>query len=86
MGVLDNIKDKIKQIFNFNKSTADFLQYIHVGSCKNPCIDCPKRNLKIYKNGEEVFLPAHLIVNIKTLKQNLLEVYQTKDFKHRMST
>ncbi len=59
MGVLDNIKDKVKQIFNFNKSTADFLQYIHVGSCKNPCIDCPKRNLKIYKNGEEVFLPAH---------------------------
>ena len=24
MGVLDNIKDKVKQIFNFNKSTADF--------------------------------------------------------------
>ena len=59
MGVLDNIKDKVKQIFNFNKSTADFLQYIHIGSCKNPCVDCPKRNLKIYKNGEEVFLPAH---------------------------
>ena len=59
MGVLDNITDKVKQIFNFNKSTADFLQYIHIGSCKNPCVDCPKRNLKIYKNGEEVFLPAH---------------------------
>ena len=59
MGVLDNIKDKVKQIFNFNKSNADFLQYIHIGSCKNPCVDCPKRNLKIYKNGEEVFLPAH---------------------------
>ena len=59
MGVLDNIKDKVKQIFNFNKSNADFLQYILIGSCKNPCVDCPKRNLKIYKNGEEVFLPAH---------------------------
>ena len=51
MGVLDNIKDKVKQIFNFNKSNADFLQYIHIGSCKYPCVDCPKRNLKIYKNG-----------------------------------
>jgi len=59
MGVLDNIKDKVKQIFNLNKSDADFLQYIHIGSCKNPCVDCPKRNLKIYKNSEEVFLPAH---------------------------
>lgn len=35
------------------------MQYIHIGSCKNPCVDCPKRNLKIYKNGEEIFLPAH---------------------------
>jgi len=65
MGVLDNIKDKVKQIFNFNKSNADFLQYIHIGSCKNPCIDCPRRNLKIYKNGEEVFLPAHFACDCK---------------------
>ncbi len=57
MGVLDNIKERIKHIFN--KSNADFLQYIHVGSCNSPCIDCPKRNLKIYQNGEEIFLPAH---------------------------
>ena len=34
MGVLDNIKDKVKQIFNFNKSNADFLQYIHIGVAK----------------------------------------------------
>lgn len=59
MGVLDNIKDKIKKIFNLS-SDAEFIQYIHRGSCFNPCPYCPTRHLKIYKKGEHVQLPAHL--------------------------
>ncbi|MBE7076666.1 MAG: hypothetical protein E7374_02110 [Clostridiales bacterium] len=65
MGVLDNIKDKVKQIFNYFKSDADFLQYIHMGSCTSPCMFCPIRDKKIYKNGEEVSLPAHLRCDCK---------------------
>ena len=65
MGVLDCVKEKVKNIFNSNKSTAEYLQYIHIGSCKSPCVDCPSRNLKIYKNGEEISLPAHFNCDCK---------------------
>ena len=65
MGVIDNIKDKIKQILNFIKLDADFLQYIHIGSCNSPCMFCPVRDKKIYKNGEEVSLPAHMRCDCK---------------------
>lgn len=65
MGVLDYIKDKVKNIFNSQKIDSEYLQYIHIGSCKNPCVDCPSRNLKIYKNGEEILLPAHFNCDCK---------------------
>lgn len=60
MGVLDYIKDKVKNIFNFNKSNADFLQYNHMNVCKSSCRDCFFKNLKIYENGEELLVRAHL--------------------------
>lgn len=52
-------KNKILYGCNFNKSNADYLQYIHFGSCKVPCFDCPERDFRIYENGEEVKLPDH---------------------------
>ncbi len=53
MSVLDNIKNKLNKMFNLNNFDSEFLQYHHKGSCKEPCVDCPSKDKRIFENNKD---------------------------------
>ena len=51
MNALDEFRNLLYKLLYVNKT--DFVQYHHIGTCSNPCMDCFNKDKRIFENNNQ---------------------------------